>query len=132
MNMTRDEWSLYQEALKTGDDFAAAEVIRRSQEAKQDLGKLPVSLVPPAIIRRIAEIRQYGNRKYKDPDNWRDVSAQRHWDAYLRHTLAAWNDLNARDKESGFLHLAHAACDLAFVLQMLEEEENGQDREEEG
>ena len=40
-----------------------------SQEAKRDEGKLQISLVPMQIVRDIAEVRMYGNRKYGDPEN---------------------------------------------------------------
>jgi hypothetical protein len=85
--------------------------------AKSDTGKLPVSFVPPEIIRDIAEIRAYGNKKYHSPDNWKKVQTDRYWDALLRHVLACWNNLEAVDEESGFPHLWHIACNLAFILE---------------
>ena len=118
--MTKKEWETYCEAQAIGDDAVIAE-IEAKQVAKRDAGKLPVSLVPPAIIMEIAKVRQYGNQKYGDPENWKQVEMQRYWDACLRHILAAWDDLKAIDPESGLKHLSHAACNLAFILQMLED-----------
>jgi len=91
-------------------------------EAKNDSGKLQLSLVPPEIITAIAEIRRYGTEKYHDPENWRQVDPQRYWDALLRHTLAAWDDYNAVDPESGMPHIWHIACNLAFIMAMKEPE----------
>lgn len=56
-----------------------------NQEAKADAGKLPLTQVPREIIRDIAIIRQYGLKKYKDPDNWKRVEIERYRDAAFRH-----------------------------------------------
>ena len=87
--------------------------------AKSDKGKLQLSVVPPQIIREIAKVREYGNQKYSDPENWKRVDMEKFHDALLRHILAAWNDPSAVDPESGLLHLSHAACNLAFILEDL-------------
>ena len=41
--------------------------------AKADAGKLEIDLVPMQIVRDIAQVRMYGNKKYGDPDNWKTV-----------------------------------------------------------
>lgn len=56
-------------------------------QAKHDEGKLQLRLVPPQIIRDIAEVRMYGNAKYGDPDNWKTVEKWRYIDALYRHFL---------------------------------------------
>lgn len=91
-------------------------------EPKADSGKPRPSLVPPALIRGVDAIREYGCEKYHNPENWRKVEAQRYWDAALRHALAAWNDWKAVDEESGMPHIWHMACNLAFLMQYMEEE----------
>ena len=60
--------------------------------AKNDRGKLRMTLVPRAIIRAIAHVREYGTRKYKDPENWRRVEKERYRDAAFRHFLAYLDD----------------------------------------
>ena len=92
-------------------------------EAKDDRGKLRLSLVPPEIIKAVARVREYGTEKYHDPDNWRNVDAERYLTALLRHTLAVWNDPYKVDPESGLLHLEHIACNVAFLLQFHAESE---------
>lgn len=87
-------------------------------EAKHDEGKLRISLVPPQIIRDIAEVREYGNKKYHDPNNWKRVEIERYIDALLRHTLAFMEDPNGKDEESGIEHYKHIACNLAFICEM--------------
>ncbi|MGE4272081.1 MAG: dATP/dGTP diphosphohydrolase domain-containing protein [Desulfitobacterium sp.] len=94
------------------------------QAAKADAGKPKLSLVPPQILHEIAEIRDYGNRKYGDPDNWRTVDIDRYFDALLRHTWAmVEKGIASKDKESGLKHASHAACNLAFILQIMEDAE---------
>ena len=87
--------------------------------AKNDDGKLKLSHVPPQIIIEIAKIRDYGNRKYADPDNWKRVAATKFHEALLRHIVAAWENPAAVDPESGLPHLSHAACNLAFLLELM-------------
>ena len=94
--------------------------------AKDDAGKLRLTLVPRQIIYAIAEIREYGCRKYPHGgvDNWKTVEPDRYFDALARHILAAWNDHTAKDPESGYMHLKHAACNLAFLLELIEGDDN--------
>lgn len=92
------------------------------QEAKMDAGKPRLSLVPMQIILDVAKIREYGVAKYGEKESWRSVSVERYHDAFLRHALACANDLTAKDKESGLPHLHHAACNLAFILELMKEE----------
>ena len=91
------------------------------QEAKADSGKPLLSLVPTEIIYEIEKVRRYGVEKYKDPDNWRRVELERYHQALLRHTLAVWTDITARDEESGLLHLSHIATNIAFLLELMKE-----------
>ena len=56
-----------------------------SQTAKRDAGKPKLSLVPSQIIWDIAQVREYGNAKYHDPENWRTVEIGRYIDALYRH-----------------------------------------------
>ena len=93
------------------------------QKAKADAGKPRPSLVPTKIIWEIAKIREYGCKKYPEggTDNWKQVEPQRYFDALVRHILAAWEDHESIDPESGLMHLSHAACNLAFLLQLMGE-----------
>lgn len=92
------------------------------QEAKADKGKPHPSYVPVALIEGVMAVREYGNQKYHDPDNWKTVEPDRYHQAMLRHILAAWNDPYKVDPESGLLHIQHVACNIAFLLEMKKEE----------
>ena len=88
-----------------------------SQQAKADAGKGRPTLVPVGAIRAITEIREYGCRKYHDPDNWKRVEPQRYKDAAYRHWLA-YLDGEKNDPESGLPHLWHLACNIAFLIEL--------------
>ncbi len=94
-----------------------------NQTAKADEGKLQIRLVPRQIIRDIAEVRMYGNAKYGDPENWRDVEPERYRDALCRHLLAYLDDPGSTDTESGIKHLKHIACNVAFLCEMEDKED---------
>ena len=93
-----------------------------TQSAKADNGKPNLSLVPKQIIYEMEKVRSFGLKKYKDPENWRKVEIERYHQAMLRHTLAVWDDINARDEESGLLHLSHIATNIAFILELMNDE----------
>ena len=95
----------------------------KNQQAKADSGKPNLSLVPKQIIYEIEKVRNFGVQKYKEPDNWKKVELERYHQALLRHTLAIWNDVQAKDKESGLLHLSHIACNIAFILELMNDKE---------
>lgn len=90
----------------------------KSQTAKADDGKIRPTLVPPEIIWAIAAVREYGCRKYGDPENWRRVAPQRYRDAMYRHLLDYVADPKGRDEESGLPHLWHLLCNGAFLCAM--------------
>lgn len=89
-----------------------------NQAVKADEGKIRPTLVPSSLIRAVAIIREYGVQKYGDPENWRNVEIERYRDALYRHLLAYIEDPMSFDKESGFPHLWHLACNVAFLIEM--------------
>ena len=92
-----------------------------NQKIKQDAGKLPISQVPMQIVWDIAEVREYGNKKYGDPESWKRVAFERYLNAFGRHVLYMLEDPMSVDDESGIEHYKHAACNLAFICHMLNE-----------
>lgn len=93
------------------------------QEAKADAGKPRLTLVPRRIIWDVAAIREYGNAKYHDPENWRQVEIERYRDAAYRHFMAYLDDPHGVDAESGLPHLWHLACNVAFLCEMEDNKE---------
>lgn len=82
---------------------------------KDDNGKLKLSRVPPELIEAVARVRDFGDRKYTDPENWKHIAQERWHEALLRHVLAIWNDPMHIDEESGLPSLWHVACNAAFL-----------------
>lgn len=116
---------LKKEYYFTTTDNVATAVIKDTinQSAKADAGKPNLSLVPKQIIYEIEKVRAFGSKKYKDPGNWKKVEIERYHQALLRHALAVWDNINAKDKESGLLHLSHMATNIAFILELMNSEE---------
>lgn len=112
------------EWIKSLDKPIEEEILKEKEttdyHAKQDYGKAKLSLVPRRIIWDVAAIREYGNDKYPDggPDNWRSVEPERYRDAAYRHFLGYLDDPRSVDSESGFPHLWHLACNIAFLCEM--------------
>ena len=87
------------------------------QQAKADAGKPRPTLTPVSLIDAVTAVRMYGNAKYHDPENWRQVEPQRYRDALYRHWLAYLKGEKC-DQESGLPHLWHLACNAAFLIEM--------------
>lgn len=87
------------------------------QQAKADAGKPRPTLTPVSLIDAVTAVRMYGNAKYHDPENWRQVEPQRYRDALYRHWLAYLKGEKC-DLESGLPHLWHLACNAAFLIEM--------------
>lgn len=95
---------------------------------KNDAGKPPLYLLPPAAIEEVAIVLGFGASKYS-AYNWRKgLSYTRLMGAILRHLFAFLRGEN-NDPESGRSHLAHAVCGILFLLTfVLEQRDNLDDR----
>lgn len=95
------------------------------QTIKADAGKLRLTLVPRQIIRDVARVREYGTNKYGSAEAWEKVDVVRYRDAAFRHFLAYLDDPAGMDDESGLPHLWHLACNIAFLCEL---EDSNDDR----
>lgn len=84
---------------------------------KHDNGKPRWDLLPWRAASEVVNVLTFGAQKYGD-HNWQHVSGAkaRYTSAAMRH-LVAWINEDAKDTESGFHHLAHAATCLFFILE---------------
>ncbi len=89
---------------------------KRMNIAKDDSRKPRLDLVPPALIEAVGIIRDYGTRKYGNPENWRQVAPERYRAAMMRHLCRYLRDPGGVDDESGYPHLWHLACNVAFLI----------------
>jgi len=82
---------------------------------KHDTGKAPWHLLPFDAVDQVVAVLRAGAEKYA-PRNWEGGRAYSHdFSAALRHLTAWWEGENA-DPQSGLHPLAHAACDVLFLL----------------
>ena len=89
-----------------------------TQANKFDDDKPPVGLVPSSAMLEEAMVMGYGEKKY-GRDNWRKGMAwSRLIDASLRHILA-FKEGQDFDPETSYHHLAHARCNLAFLIEYM-------------
>lgn len=82
---------------------------------KYDGEKLRLDLLPCDALLDIAAVLNYGANKYS-ARNWeKGLVWHRPYAACLRHLFAWWSG-ETYDQETGLNHLAHAACNLLFLL----------------
>ena len=82
---------------------------------KADEGKLPYDLIAPEALEELAKVLSFGAKKYA-PRNWElGMDWHRPYSALQRHLWAWWRGEHT-DPETGFSHLAHAACNIMFLL----------------
>lgn len=91
-------------------------VSEESPALKFDSDKaLQPELIAPEMIFSLSEVLAYGAKKYA-PRNWeKGMDWSRCFGALMRHMWAWWRGED-RDPETGFSHLAHAACCLMFLI----------------
>lgn len=83
---------------------------------KHDSGKLRFELLDPEFEFEVVEILTHGAEKY-GAMNWQNLpDARPRYYAALRRHENAWARGERIDPESGKPHLAHAACNLMFLL----------------
>jgi len=94
---------------------------------KYDGEKQRLELIPESAIRALGSVLTYGAKKYDD-NNWRKgFKWTRVFGAALRH-LFLWVAGQDKDDESGLSHLAHAMCNIAFLIEFQEKGSGEDDR----
>jgi hypothetical protein len=94
---------------------------------KFDQGKPPLSRIPKQPLEQIAQVLAFGATKY-GWDNWKQgLKWSRPLDACLRH-LYKFANKEDLDDESRLNHLAHAACNLIFLMYYYENDLGEDDR----
>ena len=104
-------------------------MIERDQTIKADAGKRRLTLVPLEIIEDIAEVREYGLKKYGSSESWQSVEIERYRDSSFRHFLAYLRDPDGVDEESGIKHYKMWACNCAFLCALERKRQQNAKRE---
>lgn len=83
---------------------------------KDDGGKRRWDLLPWDAVEHVVRVLEFGATKYTE-GGWRHVpdARRRYMAATTRHLVAWWRG-EKTDPESGLPHLAHAACNVLFLL----------------
>ena len=101
--------------------------MKKTHGQKFDQDKPPVQLLSSVALISIAEVLQFGAKKYA-PHNWRKGFVwSRLLGAAMRHILA-FNDGEDKDPETGLSHLAHAGCCIMFLIEFEKTQKELDDR----
>lgn len=95
-----------------------------SEGMKHDNGKIPLHLLPPGPLFEIAQVLDYGQRKYAAWNWTKGFHASRLFGALLGHLWSWWAGED-NDPETGFSHLAHAGCCLLFLMSLRKTKPDG-------
>lgn len=107
--MTLDHWPC------VASEIADEPILDVAEGRKDDGGKPRYDLLAPELLEATAAVLNFGANKY-GARNWENGMAWgRPFAALMRHMWAWWRG-EARDAETGFSHLHHAACCLMFLV----------------
>jgi len=84
---------------------------------KFDGDKPRYDLIPVQPIEDLAKVLTFGARKYK-PDNWRECSDLGRYESALFRHIQAYRSGEKLDPETQLPHLAHAMCNLVFLMEL--------------
>lgn len=103
----------------------AKSVEKATEGVKFDDDKPRIELIPPELLFSIAHVLSFGAKKYADR-NWElGMDWGRVFGACMRHLWAWWGGkgpttqsflFGELDSETGFSHLWHAGCCIAFLI----------------
>lgn len=87
---------------------------------KHDQGKVQLDLLPIPAAEAIAEVMQFGAKKYGSYNYLKGMAWSRLFAAALRHLFKFWKNQD-QDEETGLLHLSHAgACVMMLITYQLQ------------
>ena len=99
-------------------DFGCSKMDKEIEENKatrHNEGKPRIGLVPPELMVEVAKVLTFGAKKYDD-NNWKKgLPDENCLSSCLRH-ITSYMAGEEFDSESELPHLAHAACNLGFML----------------
>ncbi|WP_196481893.1 dATP/dGTP diphosphohydrolase domain-containing protein [Burkholderia vietnamiensis] len=105
-------------------EITSGNVNNYTMGAKFDGGKPRFSLLRfgcARALRGIANVLTFGANKYA-AHSWKEVpeGVDRYWSAMERHlNEIGAHGMDARDEESGLLHIDHVACNVMFLSELI-------------
>lgn len=82
---------------------------------KHDQGKCRLDLIPPEAMFALGDVLTFGANKYGDRNWEKGMKWSRLYGAALRHLMKWWWN-KGPDEETGYSHLWHALCCIAFLV----------------
>jgi len=101
--------------------------MKKNEGNKFDKNKVRYELIPVFSLRELAKILTSGAIKYGDRNWEKGFAWSRAYGAAQRHLNAFWGGEDI-DKESGQPHLAHALCEVMFLLEFTKTHKDKDDR----
>jgi hypothetical protein len=95
--------------------FKSQGIVNRQIAQHESEGKLALDQLPIKFLRGVAAVLNFGMLKYAK-DNWKQGTDWSEFYGSTQRHLLAWWDGEDNDPESGLSHLAHAACNIAFLI----------------
>ena len=117
MEQTQDNDSKYFDVLESKPRLQLKDTSNATSPdrgVKNDNQKPPLDLIDPHFEQDVAEVLGYGAMKY-ELDNWKKGMAVGKLIAGVRRHLNALQRGEYMDPETGFQHMAHAACGIMFL-----------------
>lgn len=105
----------------------AASRNKEGEGKKHDVGKMRLDLIPPEMTLAIGRVLTMGAEKYGDR-NWEKGFDWSRSIAALKRHLTAWECRQDNDVESGYCHLDHVLCNVAFLIAFYERGVGNDDR----
>ena len=100
---------------KESNNFFNNEDKEKSLGMKFDDGKPMWRLLPFRELREVVDILTFGVKKYAVDNRKKVTPPERYIDAAFRH-FTSWIEGEKIDSETGKSHLAHAVCNLLFLM----------------
>lgn len=122
--LTKEEAKILEEKKKSLKQEQVVPVVENTG-MKFDAGKNRLELIPPEAIWGLGEILTFGATKYSDRNWEKGMKWSRVFGAAMRH-LWKWWWTKKPDDETGYSHLKHALCCVAFLI-AYEERKIGED-----
>lgn len=94
--------------------------LQEAAAMKHDTGKLDWSMLPIDALEEIMKVLEFGKHKYS-AWNWSSGEGFKYtrvFNALVRH-LFAWMRGEDKDPETGLSHIAHAGCNILFLMHFI-------------
>lgn len=97
------------------DPIAKGKDVSENEAKKFDEGKARYDLIPPEALEQLVDILTFGAKTYGDRNWEQGLPYGRIFAATMRHLWKWWRGEDC-DPESKLPHLAHAACNIFFLM----------------